>query len=331
MTPFRERNPIPIAIGGIVAIVLLLLGTFNLNKLPLPIFGKRTTYQAAFAQSAGIERDNEVRVAGVRVGSVTGVKLDLPNKQVLVTFQVDEGIDLGEDTKAAIKLKTLLGTKYLELTPAGGGELDAQSPIPLARTTVPFQIYDAFNQFSETLEEVDTEQLAKALDVLSDTFRDSKGNARSALTGLSALSRTIASRDAQLRDLLASTKKVTGALAARDSELTKLIGDADLVMQVILARRASISRLLDDTAKLAAQLTSLVRDNRAQVDPLLDNLHSVIGVLKANIKPLDKAVASLGPFARYATNATGNGTWLDVYSENLVISDEILCAIGGCP
>lgn len=328
MTPFRERNPIPIAIGGFLVIALVLLGTFNLNKLPLPFLAKHDTYRAAFEQSAGIERENEVRVAGVRVGQVTGIRLDVPNKQVLVTFQVNRGVELGSETKAAVKLKTLLGTKYLELTPAGDGRLDPSTPIPVERTTVPFQIYDAFNQFSETLDDIDTEQLAKSLDVLADTFRDTHGNARSALTGLSALSRTIASRDAQLRRLLAGTKTVTKALAARDSELTKLIGDADLVMQTVLARRQIISRLLDDTARLAAELTSLVRDNRAQVDPLLNNLHSVINVLKANLGPLDRTLKVLGPFARYATNSVGNGTWLDVYSENVLISDEVLCSLG---
>jgi len=328
-TSFREKNPIPIAIGGISLIVLMLVGSFNINKLPIPGLGGQRQYKAAFSQAAGIAPENEVRVAGVRVGSVTGVSLDLPNKQVLVTFEV-KGVDLGDQTKAAVKLKTLLGTKYLELTPAGSGELEEGSVIPLDRTTVPFQIYEAFNELSDTLDEVDTPKLAQALDVLSDTFRDTKGNARSALTGLSALSRTIASRDAELRELLGSTKTVTAALAARDNELTRLITDADLVMEVIIARRQAISALLDDTAKLAAELTDLVRDNRAVVDPLLHNLHNVIEVLKDNLSSLDKSVAALGPFARYATNAVGNGTWLDVYSENLVVSDEMLCALGAC-
>lgn len=329
MQPFRERNPIPIAIGGITVIALLLLATFNLDKLPIPGLGGRTEYKAAFSTSAGIERENEVRVAGVRVGSVTGVALDLPRKQVLVTFEV-KGVDLGDETKAAVKLKTLLGTKYLELTPAGSGELAEGATIPLERTSVPFQIYDAANELSETLDEVDTEKLGQALSVLADTFRDTKGNARSALTGLSALSKTIASRDAELESLLATTRKVTGALAARDSELTKLIGDADLVMEVIIARRTAISALLDDTAKLSATIADLVRDNRAVVDPLLHNLHNVVEVLKDNLKSLDESVAALGPFARYATNAVGQGTWLDVYSENLVVSDQILCALGAC-
>ena len=328
-TSFREKNPIPIAIGGILAIVLMVVGSFNLTKLPLPGLGGQKTYKAAFTQAAGIDRENEVRVAGVRVGSVTGVSLDIPNKRVLVTFEV-KGVDLPDQTKAAIKLKTLLGTKYLELTPDGSGELEEGSVIPIERTTVPFQIYEAFNQLSSTIDDVDTKRLAQALDVLSDTFRDTQGNARSALTGLSALSKTIASRDQQLRELLDSTKTVTAALAARDGELTKLIADADLVMQVVIQRRQAISALLDDTSRLSRALTDLVRDNRAVVDPLLQNLHSVIEVLKANLSSLDKSVAALGPFSRYATNAVGNGTWLDVYSENLVISDQILCSIGAC-
>jgi phospholipid/cholesterol/gamma-HCH transport system substrate-binding protein len=330
MTPFRERNPVPIGIGGLLVIALLLYGSFNLTKLPLPFLGKKTTYQAAFSQAAGIQRENEVRVAGVRVGSVSEVKLDIENQRVLVTFKVDEGVELGSETKAAIKLKTLLGTKYLELTPAGDGTLDPGTPIPLARTSVPFQIYEAFNEFSDQLEEIDTEKLAESLDVLAETFSDSKGNARSALTGLSALSKTIASRDAELRELLAGTKKVTAALAARDSELTKLIADADLVLRVVLQRRDAISALLRDTSLLSKELTSLVRDNRAVLDPLLDNLHSVVGVLKANLSSLDKAVKALGPFARYATNATGNGTWLDVYSENVLIPDNVLCQVTTC-
>lgn len=328
MTPFRERNPVPIAIGGLLLIALLLLATFNLDKLPIPGFNNRTTYRAAFAQAAGLQRENEVRVAGVRVGSVTEVKLDIENKQVLVEFQVDEGTELGDQTKAAIKLKTLLGTKYLELTPAGSGQLDTASPIPVARTSVPFQIYEAFNEFTGTLEEIDTEKLAQSLDVLAETFADEKGNARSALRGLSALSKTISSRDQQLRELLSSTKTVTAALAARDSELTRLIADADLIMEVVLQRRQAISALLRDTSILAKELTSLVRDNRATIDPLLDNLHSVVSVLHGNLKSIDATVKALGPFARYATNATGNGTWLDVYSENLVIPDTVLCALG---
>jgi phospholipid/cholesterol/gamma-HCH transport system substrate-binding protein len=327
--PFRERNPIPIAIIGMAVIALLLFVAFSAGSLQ--IFNPHHNYKADFAEAAGLTDQNEVRIAGIRVGKVSSVKLD--GDHVRVVFQVDKGQKFGTDTTAAIKLKTLLGTKYLELHPAGPGQLAPDSLIPVQRTTVPFEIFDAFGQLSTTIDKIDTTNLAKALDTLSDTFKDSPAHSRAALRGLSRLSHTVASRDRELAALLASTKSVTATLSARDGELVRLLGDADLVLRVVQQRRAIIEQLLRDTSSLATELISLVRDDRTTIDPLLNNVHSVVGLLKSNLASLDKTLKLLGPFARYGANATGNGRWLDVYAENLVISDSFLCSIGaatGC-
>ena len=119
-------------------------------------------------------------------------------------------------------------------------------------------------------------------------------------------------------------------LAARDVELVKLLGDADIVLRVVRDRKLVLQALLKDTASLAEQLTSLVRDNSAELDPLINQLHDVVGVLQDNIGNLDKSVALLGPTGRYLTNAFGAGKWMDVYGENLIISDKLLCALGAC-
>lgn len=323
MTPFRERNPVPIGIAGIVGIVLLLVAVMNVGRLPF--LSNDTTYAARFPEAAGLATQNEVRVAGVRKGTVVAVTLE--GTEVEVRFRLDSGIRLGETTRANIKLKTLLGVKFLDIQPAGTGRLDEGDVIPQSRTTVPFQVYDAFNQLSGSLNQIDVDQLSEAFSTLTETFRDSGGNSRAALEGLQRISRTIASRDAELRRLLVSTRTVTGALSARDVELTRLLGDADLVLQMVQQRRQVIASLLVNTARLAAELTDLVRDNRARLDPLLDNLHSVVEVLRSNITNLDRSIELLGPFTRYGSNATGNGRWLDVYAENLIVSDEVLCTI----
>jgi phospholipid/cholesterol/gamma-HCH transport system substrate-binding protein len=308
----------------------VLLVALGVNADKLPFLTDDVSYSARFPEAAGIDKENEVRIAGVRVGSVKGVRLD--GAEVEVTFTVDGGIALGDRTRAAIKLKTLLGTKFLDVQPAGAGELPEGAVIPRERTEVPFQIYDTFDRLSGNLDEIDVRNLAKAFDVLSDTFRDTGDNSQAALEGLQQVSRTIASRDAELRRLLASSRVVAGALSERDVELTRLLGDAELVLQVVRQRRAVISSLLDSTARLAAELTSLVRDNRAVIDPLLRDLHQVAEVLRANLGALDRSVELLGPFTRYGANANGNGRWLDVYSENFVVSDEVLCQInpGSC-
>ena len=75
-----------------------------------------------------------------------------------MTFRVQHGEPIPDQTKANIKLKTLLGTKYLDVVPAGSGKL--ASTIPVTRTTVPYEIYDAFDELTEQTDQIDTTQLA---------------------------------------------------------------------------------------------------------------------------------------------------------------------------
>lgn len=324
-TNFRERNPVIIAVIGLVVIFALLY--VGLNAANIKFITDRKEYRAEFAESAGLQTQNEVRIAGVRVGQVNKVALE--GSHVLITFKIDSKQHIGNLSTAQVKLKTLLGTKYLEVTPKGTEDL-VGNRIPLARTSVPFQIYDAFSLFATRAEELDVDKVADALNTLSDTFGDTNNNAQAAVKGLGALSKSIGSRDEQVRRLLSSTQSVSKVLASRDAELIKLFGDADLVLKVVRDRKDTLQALLRDTASLTAQLTGLVRDNRAQLDPLLRNLNDVLNVLKANIGNIDKSVALLAPATRGLANATGTGRWLDVYTENLVISDGLLCQLGAC-
>ena len=116
MKPLSERNPIAIAIAGLVLMGLLAFAVFD--SANLPIIGGGTGYTAYFAEAAGLQAGNEVRVAGVIVGRVTGISL--AGNKVAVNFKV-KGAWVGNDTQAAIKIKTLLGDKYLALKPLGNG------------------------------------------------------------------------------------------------------------------------------------------------------------------------------------------------------------------
>ena len=116
-------------VGAIsLAVVLgLILLAFNADKLP--IIGGGDTYYADFTEAGGLKANDEVRIAGVRVGKVDSVSLD--GDHVKVAFRIDSGADFGSDTRAAIKVKTLLGAMYLSLEPAGPGQLPEGSEIPV--------------------------------------------------------------------------------------------------------------------------------------------------------------------------------------------------------
>jgi len=308
MRSFGERNPIMIAIIGLLVGCLVLAGTFF--SADLPVIGGGTTYSADFAEAAGLRSGNEVRVAGVKVGTVRSV--DLQGTHVVVRFRVKHTW-LGDRSTAAIKIKTLLGQKYLAVDPQGSRALPPGQPIPLDRTTAPYDVTEAFQNLGSTVGQIDTGQLAKSFDTISVAFQHSPAGVRSMLQGLSALSKTIASRDDQLRTLLANTQRVTRTLSDRDSQFATLIGDGNLLLAELQKRRDAITSLLAGTRELSSQLSGLVADNDRTLAPALAQLDAVTDVLARNQNNLDNALRLAGPYYGLLNNTLGNGRWMDVY------------------
>jgi phospholipid/cholesterol/gamma-HCH transport system substrate-binding protein len=310
----RVPRPATVGIVGLVVGVLVLLAAFRIDDLPL--IGGGDTYHAAFRDASGLAPGNEVRVAGVKVGKVTGIDLAHHGSTpyVRVTFRVKD-VNLGSETGATIRIKTVLGQKFLALTPAGSGRVDE---IPLTRTASPFDVLDAVQGLAGTLDQIDTAQLAQAFTVLSDTFADTPQSVKASLTGLSRLSQTIASRDEQIRELLQHAKAVTGVLADRDEDFRKLIVTATQLLTEVRNRKEAIHELLLTTSQLADQISGLVRDNRATLGPALQRLRTVVGVLQRNKTKLEATLTSLAPFVTAFANVVGNGRWFDSYVDGLV-------------
>ena len=312
MTPFRERNKTVIGSVGLLLILLLLVVAFSADKLP--IIGGGTVYKAEFSEAAGLRPTDEVRIAGVKVGKVTGV--DLAGDKVLVKFRV-KNADFGKTSRADIRIKTVLGRKFLMLTPDGPGQLSPNDVIPISRTSSPYDVSEAFQGLASTVDQIDTKQLELSFRTLADTFRETPDEVRSSLTGLSRLSRTIASRDQELQTLLRRSSVVTKVLSERDQDLTAFMSDSSLILQELRRRRAAINELLTTTTQLSEQLIALVRENRAALAPALAKLHDVVLVLKANQDNIDKALPRLASFTRVFANNLGNGRWFDTLVQNL--------------
>jgi phospholipid/cholesterol/gamma-HCH transport system substrate-binding protein len=308
MKSFRSRNPIPIGLIGIAVIALALIAAVFSDDLP--IIGGGTTYSAEFSEAAGLKPNDEVRIAGVKVGKVKDVSLD--GDKVVVTFKVKDAW-VGDRTSAEIKIKTLLGQKYLALEPDGNQVLKPSQRIPKARTMAPYDVLEAFRGLADTVNQVDTDQLAKSFETISQTFSDTPDDVKGALTGLQSLSKTVASRDSELARLLSNTKQISQTLADRDAEVQKLLDDGNLLLAEIQKRKDAITALLDGTVTLSKQLQGLVTDNQDQLTPVLTSLDKLTSMLQRNQDALSNGIKKLAPFARLFNNAVGNGHWFDNY------------------
>ncbi|MFA6576509.1 MAG: MCE family protein [Nocardioides sp.] len=300
-----RRRPALLAVHGLVITAVLLAIALNASRLP---FFTGTTYQAEFTDASGLQVGEEVRVAGVKVGLVRDIELS--GDTVVVTFDVD-GPRLGADTTAGIEVKTLLGQHYLSVTPDGPGSLDAGGTIPLSRTSTPLNVVPAFQQLTETVEEIDTGQVAEAFDAISEVLDATAPEVRATLTGLGRLSESIASRDQQIQQLFSSADGVTATLEARNDDIVRLLGDSTDVLETLNARREVIARIITETSSLARQLRGLVADNRATVGPALAKLERVLDTLRANRDALDESITLTGVYGREFTNLGGTGRFFD--------------------
>jgi phospholipid/cholesterol/gamma-HCH transport system substrate-binding protein len=311
--PFRERNPVVVGAVSIAVLLGLLFAAFRAQDLP--IIGGGDTYYAAFSEAGGLKQNDEVRIAGVRVGKVQAVEID--GDHVRVEFRVQGDAAFGPQTVAAIKIKTLLGSMFLSLDPVGEGQMKKGAEIPLERTTSPYDVVEAFAGLADTAEEIDTDQLARSLTTVADLTRNTPEEFRGALTGLSSLSRNVAKRDDQINSLLKNLGNVSTILDKRDDDIIALMSDADVLFSALVDRREQIHRLLTSTSKLSRELRRLVRESRADLKPALTHLENVVAVLNKNEDNLDNSLRLMAPFYRVFANTLGTGPWFDTYIQNM--------------
>lgn len=306
--PMRDRDQ---ATVGVVALGLLLAGCLlAFFAKDLPLIGGGTTYSARFTESAGLAAGDDVQLAGVKVGEVNGVRL--AGDRVLVDFTVDDA-RVGDRSRVSIQIKSLLGAKNLALEPRGQRAQDPEETIPAARTQVPFDIPDALDELTRTTERIDTDQLARSFQVLSQSLQGTPKHLDGAVDGLSELSRTIASRDQQLASLLHNASGVSEVAADRNAEVRKLVEDGNLLLGELQHRRESISSLLRGTQAVSTQIRGTIADNQRDLDPALRQLDQVTTMLQRNQDHLAGTIAALEPYVTGFNNTVGNGRWFDGY------------------
>jgi phospholipid/cholesterol/gamma-HCH transport system substrate-binding protein len=248
------------------------------------------------------------------VGAVTGVALDGP--RVLVTFNVDKDIHLGDRTEAAIKAKSLLGVKVLAITPRGGGRLSG--PIPLDRTTPAYQLPDALGDLSRTISGLDTDQVNTSLQTLAQAFHDTPPELQAAVQGVARLSQSLDERDTQLRDLLTNANKVTTVLAQRADQVAGLIVNTDALLAQLRTQSAALDQISTSVTALSQQLSGFVADNRGQLRPMLEKLDSVLTIVDNRKQRVQQSVKLLNAYAMSLGESVSSGPFFKAYVANLL-------------
>jgi phospholipid/cholesterol/gamma-HCH transport system substrate-binding protein len=323
MKPLADRDPfrmglLAIGVGALVVAMVLVLTFVS--------FGK-TEYHAILAQTAGLRVGEDVEVHGVPTGKVKSI--ELAGDTVRVGFTVSSSLRLGTSTTAAVKVATLLGTHYLAVDPSGAGTLDT---IPLAHTSVPYNLQDVLEKGTGNLQKLDPVLLAEALTEASKTLTATSQNIGPALDGVARLSEAVQRRSGQTGDLIAAARSVTSQLSASSGDIVVLMREGNLVLSEINSRRAAIHTVLTETTTLAGNLATIVGSTKSDMAPALRQLNVVLSTLRSQDTTLKGVLDEMAPTLRYLANATGNGPWGDLWLKSPALPpDDLSCRTGGCP
>ncbi|OHV05087.1 MCE family protein [Mycobacterium talmoniae] len=314
-------------LGAIALVVLgvLLMGVVAYGGLNI---GK-TSYRGEFLQAAQIKKGDGVTIAGIQVGTVDGV--ELAGDHVVVKFNVRNDVHVGADTQAGIKLTTILGSRYLELTPAGGGKLDHHT-IPLRwpngdlRTQVPYDLEKTLAGATKTFGPLDADRVVDSVKVLDASLQGLPEALPPALQNLQSLATIIGDRRDQIGALLKNADTLTTMLAGQRADLGVLIVQGRDLLREIATRRAAVQRLFASATTLVQRAKTIMADEPA-LDQLLANAQEFTTMINDHDALLRNILQSSPIAVRNLANATGSGNALDVNAPMGLLIDSWMCAI----
>jgi phospholipid/cholesterol/gamma-HCH transport system substrate-binding protein len=230
---------------------------------------------ASFASVAGLDDKAAVRVAGVRVGRVDGIRLD--GSRAMVTLLLEKPVDLTEGATARIANMGLLGDKYVELVPgpAGGSPLAEGAVLP--GTTPP-----GFD-----------EAMAK-LDAIGTSIQEVTGSLGEGLSGdrLNALFASIQATSEQIRMLVEENRAaIRGTMNNAESASATLARELPRLADEMARAVTEIGNLVSENRPDVAATTANVRELTEKLQTSVDNLNVITGKIAAGEGTIGKLVA----------------------------------------
>jgi phospholipid/cholesterol/gamma-HCH transport system substrate-binding protein len=263
-------------------------------------------------------------VAGVKVGSVTGVKID--GNAVDATMSINHGVVLPHHTGAAVQVETLLGVVDVALQPVSGWSSPLRPGALITNTSVPEEFYQVQNTAGHLLQQTDAKALNNVIESLAAVTQGKQKQVAEIIQGLGALTTTVDQRSGEVSQLIDSANAVSGTLASRDQQLASVLDNLNTVTGGLANQSGDLAGLIDNIDQMATQTNSLVGQDRPQLNSLLQNLHQVLGVVSTHQVDVAQGVSYLGAalkgFASVGYSGPNNtpNSWANIYTNVVTLA-----------
>ncbi|MEY2569301.1 MAG: phospholipid/cholesterol/gamma-HCH transport system substrate-binding protein [Actinomycetota bacterium] len=270
----------------------------------------QSTYElsARFDDVTGLLPNDNVKVAGVVVGKVTSIGID--RGRAIVNFHLRKGVRVPSDSKAAIRWRNLLGQRYVYIYPGSSGSSLAAGD-RVAQTVSVVDLGELFNRLGPIVKAIKPEEVNTFLDAVVGALNGNEEKVRKALDDLGTLAQTLGDRDAAIGRLVENLDTVAGTIDSRDREIRTILDNLLAVSTTFSANTDVLNEAVTQLSRFSQDFGTILENNRGHIDNLLNNLSTVVGVVKEKLPVLDDTVANLDELSSALFRASRYGEWLN--------------------
>jgi phospholipid/cholesterol/gamma-HCH transport system substrate-binding protein len=277
--------------------------------------GDRTSYTARFTDASGLLPGDDVRIAGVIVGSVDDIRI-VDRRTAEVEFSVANDQKLPASVTASILYRNLVGQRFVSLEQGTGptGEvLPAGGTIPVERTRPPLNLTVLFNGFKPLFAALDPQQVNQLSFEIVQVLQGQGGTVQSLLASTASLTNTLADRDQLIGQVIDNLNAVLDTVNARDEQLSELIKSLQALVSGLAEDRKPIGDALVSIGDLTQVTAGFLEDARPPLKADIGHLGDLAGNLNASSDKLERTIQNMPAKLDKLGRAGGYGSWFNFY------------------
>jgi len=299
-------------------------------------FGPESTYHATFTDASRLKGGQKVRISGVPVGAVSGVKLN-PDNTIDVEFGVDKRYTLYSSTRALIRYENLVGDRFLEIT-SGTGELRKLAPggtINSQHTQPALDLDALLGGLRPVLKGLDADKVNTISSAVIQLLQGQGGALSNVLADTSAFSSALGQRDQLIGDTITNLNAVLGTIDQKGAQFSASVDQLQQLITGLAQNKDSIAGAIPPLASTTTDLTELLKNSRRPLQGILENTRPLATELDNRKAEVNNDIEQLGEDYLRLSALGAYGSFFNIYFCAVTIKingpagGDILLPIGG--
>jgi phospholipid/cholesterol/gamma-HCH transport system substrate-binding protein len=299
-------------------------------------FGPESTYHATFTDASKLKAGQKVRISGVPVGAVTGVKLN-QNNTIDVAFGVDRRYTLYTSTRAVIRYENLVGDRYLEIT-SGPGELrklPAGGTIDSQHTQPALDLDALLGGLRPLVKGLDADKVNTISSAVIQLLQGQGGALSNVLSDTSAFSSALGQRDQLIGDAITNLNTVLGTIDQKSAKFSASVDQLQQLITGLAKNKDDVAGAIPPLASTTTDLTELLQNSRRPLQGILENTRPLATELDNRKAEVNNDIEQLGEDYLRLSALGAYGSFFNIYFCSVTIKingpagSDILLPLGG--